>query len=437
MKIVIVGAGAAGLAAATWLTKLGHNVEVFEASDRPGGRATTIKRPGSDDLSDVGTQYFHSNYKRARSLLRDCGLDRELYVVKGPTRFFDKRKKCGSFLVSHWFPYIASGSIWDNLRLLLSGGWQMVRHPINPYGVGDYDQIDALSAKEMIPNSFEWEYNARALISVGSLVEPDQMEEKQSYLQVLRLMRIIVPTNYLSLNLGMTAFHEALAAKLIVHYDTPVASVMISGDRVGGIITDDGKEVEADHTILAAPPKATAEIIPDEWEREQDFLQSISHPPVMIVSLFLDRPLEAKVWSYVMREDPTKVVAFCVDAALKNPNMAPSGKAALQAWICYPACEKLAPLSDDEVVSTVVSELEVHFPDLKAMIEHTHVQRHAQSVPQAKPGHNAAARAFLKRVEQRKGIEFCGDYFSGGYLECALWSSERAVERITGAKSFY
>ena len=81
MKIIIAGAGAAGLAAATWLTKLGHDVEVFEATDRAGGRAKIARRPQSDDLFDVGTQYFHSNYKRARSLLRDCGLHKELYMI--------------------------------------------------------------------------------------------------------------------------------------------------------------------------------------------------------------------------------------------------------------------------------------------------------------------------------------------------------------------
>jgi len=313
----------------------------------------------------------------------------------------------------------------------------MLRHPINPYAVGNYDTIDAKSAREFIPNEFEWEYNARALISVGSLVEPDQVEEKQSYLQVLRLMRIIVPTNYLSLNRGMPAFHEAMASKLTVHYDTPISSLIMKGDKVGGVVTANGEAVEADRTILAMPPSATSAIIPDEWAAEQAFLRSISHPPMMVVTLFLDRPLKTKVWSYIFREGGDKLVSFCVDGAKRNPNMAPSGKAALQAWICYPACEKLAPMSDDEVQEAVSTELQDHFPDLQNQIEHCHVQRHAQSVPQAKPGHNKAAAAFLERVDQREGIEFCGDYFSGGYLECALWSSERAVSRITGAKGFY
>ena len=437
MKIIIAGAGAAGLAAATWLTKLGHDVEVFEATDRAGGRAKIAKRPQSEDLFDVGTQYFHSNYKRARSLLRDCGLHKDLYMINGPTRFFDNRKKSGSFLVHHWFPYIASGSVWDNIRLIFSGGWQMLRHPINPYAVGNYDYIDKKSAKELVPNEFEWEYNARALISVGSLVEPDQVEEKQSYLQVLRLMRIIVPTNYLSLNHGMPAFHEAMASKLTVHYDTPISSLIMKDEKVGGVVTAKGETIEADYTILAMPPSATSAILPADWVAEQEFLQSISHPPMMVVTLFLDRALKTKVWSYVFREETDKLVSFCVDGAKRNPNMAPSGKAALQAWICYPACEKLAPMSDDEITATVAAELQEHFPDIQNQIEHSHVQRHAQSVPQAKPGHNAAARSFLEQVDQRDGIEFCGDYFSGGYLECALWSSERAVSRITGAKGFY
>jgi len=437
MKILIVGAGTSGLAAATWLTKMGHDVDVYEASDRPGGRTTTIKRPDNNDLSDVGTQYFHSNYKRARSLLRGCGLHRELYRVKGPTRFFDERKKKGSFIVDHRVPYIASGSIWDNLQLLISGAWQMVRYPINPYGVGNYQSIDNKTAKEMTPSPFEWEYNSRALISVGALVEPDQITEKQSYLQVLRLMRIIVMTEYLSLNRGMTSFHEALVKKLTVHFETPVSNLLLDGDKVVGIQTASGEEIKADQTILAVPPSATSAIIPDNWDEEQTFLKGISHPPMLIVTLFLDGPLEEKVWSYVMREDPDKFVSFCVDAAKKNPNMAPSGKAALQAWICYPACEKLSPLADQEIVNIVTEELQEHFEGIANRIEQTHVHRHAQTVPQAKPGHNAAAISFLEKADKRDGLEFCGDYFSGGYLECALWSSERAVSRITGRKKVF
>ena len=61
-KIVVVGAGIGGLSAAHWLTRRGHDVEVLEAADRPGGRMQLLERRG--DRVDVGAQFFHSSYRR-------------------------------------------------------------------------------------------------------------------------------------------------------------------------------------------------------------------------------------------------------------------------------------------------------------------------------------------------------------------------------------
>jgi phytoene dehydrogenase-like protein len=61
MRVVVIGAGIAGLGAATYFAKRGHDVRVLEAADRIGGRALTIARRNGRDRVDVGTQYYHSN----------------------------------------------------------------------------------------------------------------------------------------------------------------------------------------------------------------------------------------------------------------------------------------------------------------------------------------------------------------------------------------
>jgi monoamine oxidase len=49
-KILILGAGAAGLAAALKLREMGHDVTILEARTRPGGRIHTLRKPFSEGL---------------------------------------------------------------------------------------------------------------------------------------------------------------------------------------------------------------------------------------------------------------------------------------------------------------------------------------------------------------------------------------------------
>jgi monoamine oxidase len=49
-KIIIIGAGVAGLSAAYELTQFGHDVTILEARTRPGGRVHTLREPFDDGL---------------------------------------------------------------------------------------------------------------------------------------------------------------------------------------------------------------------------------------------------------------------------------------------------------------------------------------------------------------------------------------------------
>src|SRR5215510_15684094 len=49
-KVLILGAGMAGLVAGHELSKLGHEVTILEARTRPGGRVHTLREQFSDGL---------------------------------------------------------------------------------------------------------------------------------------------------------------------------------------------------------------------------------------------------------------------------------------------------------------------------------------------------------------------------------------------------
>jgi monoamine oxidase len=62
-RVIIMGAGLAGLSAGYELSQLGHNVTVLEARPRAGGRVFTIREPFSDGLyAEAGAQFVPESH---------------------------------------------------------------------------------------------------------------------------------------------------------------------------------------------------------------------------------------------------------------------------------------------------------------------------------------------------------------------------------------
>ncbi|QYK53528.1 MAG: FAD-dependent oxidoreductase [Fimbriimonadaceae bacterium] len=72
MKIGVVGAGIAGLRTAMLLEKAGHQVTVFEARDRVGGRMQTVEM--GDGYYEAGGEWIDADHHRVIRLLREFGV---------------------------------------------------------------------------------------------------------------------------------------------------------------------------------------------------------------------------------------------------------------------------------------------------------------------------------------------------------------------------
>jgi protoporphyrinogen oxidase len=249
-------------------------------------------------------------------------------------------------------------------------------------------------------------------------------------LHILRLFRIVVLTDYLVLPDGIASLAEALARQYRVRFERPVRRLVVEGDAVTGVeLEGDAHVVTADHVVVAVPPPRAAALLPDAWSAERAYLEGVTIPPFALVSFFLDRPLDRRIWSYMLPGDTDRYVSFVTDAARKSPAMVPSGKSVLQAWVCYPASQALLALPDAAVADRCRLELEAFFPGLSSWIEEAHVTRHAWAVPLHRVGHQRRTIEFLRLADVRKGVSFCGDYLTGGFMEAALWSAERAARR--------
>jgi monoamine oxidase len=72
--VVVIGAGAAGLAAADELARAGRHVLVLEARERVGGRCWTRRMPGMEIPVELGAEFLHGEAKVTHALLARAGL---------------------------------------------------------------------------------------------------------------------------------------------------------------------------------------------------------------------------------------------------------------------------------------------------------------------------------------------------------------------------
>jgi len=72
--VIVIGAGAAGLAAAAELTRAGRDVLVLEARDRVGGRCDTRRMPGLAVPVELGAEFIHGRPAATLALLARAGV---------------------------------------------------------------------------------------------------------------------------------------------------------------------------------------------------------------------------------------------------------------------------------------------------------------------------------------------------------------------------
>ncbi len=108
-RIVIVGAGFAGLACAYYLTQAGYTPTVYEARDRVGGRVYSISGVFDDNLTtEMGAEFINSDHEDVLALVEAFGLellDREDSPYQRTAIVFDGRHISIEELTALFEPY--------------------------------------------------------------------------------------------------------------------------------------------------------------------------------------------------------------------------------------------------------------------------------------------------------------------------------------------
>ena len=94
-KVLILGAGMAGLVAGYELSKLGHEVNILEARTRPGGRVHTLREPFSDGLyAEAGAARIPNHHDLTLKYVKEFDLPLEpFYPSKLNALRFDRGER--------------------------------------------------------------------------------------------------------------------------------------------------------------------------------------------------------------------------------------------------------------------------------------------------------------------------------------------------------
>ncbi len=241
MKIAIIGAGWAGLAAAIESTRAGHSTVVFEASRVIGGRARALTGAlpdGTPVTLDNGQHILIGAYSESLRLLRLVGVDPEVALMRLPMMllFPDGR----GLRFPHWptpldaLAGIVSARGWslaDKWCLLLAAaGWQ----------AGDF-QCEAASTVTQLCQRLSPRVMTELIepLCVSALNTPADQASAQVFLRVLKDALFGVPggSNLLLPRVDLSALFPQAASRWLTRHGgqlrlgTRVESLLPQGTR--------------------------------------------------------------------------------------------------------------------------------------------------------------------------------------------------------------
>jgi phytoene dehydrogenase-like protein len=261
MKVVIVGAGLAGLTCGKMLLRRGFDVEVLEASDGVGGRVRTDKVDGF--LLDRGFQVLFTSYPAAKRQL-DMGklrlrrFDPGAIIARGSRRYVltDPLRDPAGALSSALAPVVTPV---DKARIALLAAtlrMQSIDHVLS-----GKDTTTELYLRNRGFSSAFIENFVRPFYG-GIFLDRSLNTSAKCFKFDLKMLSegfAVVPER------GMGDISEQLAAPLLsggrIRFNAPV-SALTKGEHgaVTGVMLEDGSTLQADAVVLSVPAPEAARL---------------------------------------------------------------------------------------------------------------------------------------------------------------------------------
>jgi len=465
LRIVVVGGGIAGLAAAHRLVELARDegraldLVLLEAADRLGGTIRTQRVDGF--LLDAGPDSFISEKPWALALAERIGLGarlrrtddrlRRTYVVRGgrlrplpegflllaPTRawpvlvssVFSWRGKLrlGLDLILPRRRAVGDESLGSFVRRRL--GREALERVAQPLVGGIYSaDPDRLSLAATMPRFLALEREHRSLIlGLRRTARGGEAAGASGARWSL----------FVTLAGGMEELVAALAARLpagATRLSTPVTAIALAptGWRVE---PGDGSPLHADGVVLAGPAPAMAALVSGADRPLAGLLGGIACASSATVALAYPRaairhPLDG--FGFVVPRVEGRAILACTFSSVKYPGRAPAGftllrvfvGGAMQAGLLAREDRALLQLAHDDVASLLGITGD---PVL------SRVWRHPGTMPQYDVGHLDRVAAIESRLETLPGLALAGGAYRGVGIADCVRSGEAAAERLSSS----
>ncbi len=301
--VIVVGAGFAGVAAATALAERGARVAVLETRQRPGGRAYSWIDPETGVVRDNGQHVLAAFYDETMRLLARLGTTEALTIdrtfrlrfwergygefqlacpeLPGPFHWLAAAGSCTRLSVSERF---AALSLHGRVRSLLSGNGNdhalTVERWLGPaQGGGD---LMALLAPLATAALNETPAEGSASLFAGVL---DRLLSTPADRSGLALPR----RGLGDLLEGFQPFVESRGGS--VHYRTTALGVRIEGETARGVSLLGGGRMDAGAVILAVPHERVGWMLRPEFLEPYRSVTALAWSPIVSTLHNFDRPI--------------------------------------------------------------------------------------------------------------------------------------------------
>lgn len=447
-KVIVVGGGCAGLAAAHDLLKTGWDVTVLESQNRVGGRMGIYRKDGY--LVDEYAQFVHPSYKRAYELLGELGILKDLQPFE---------MSAGMYLWFHdkWVPAfpdpedpeaVAANQEWvaymgeENFGAFVaycekyckgkfyegSTDWMM-----------DADQDDGSNFGEFVKKNFGervLEYFVQPVVASLGLEYP----EKCGVAFGLQIVWTVLAGGAAVLKGGLGRLANIIADELgdRLKLNTPVAEIVIEDNEVKGVKTAAGDYYECDKVICATPAAVASKIMPGLPSYMKDAIDRVTYCRTIHATLFFDKKMTdgKKPVGGLLPRTLGEPFCTCLFQSSRNPVALPDDHSDAIS-VFYFGEDKLPKywdMDDEEILKETYTILKKYFGDV--MPDH-YLFGHVVKAPMANYTMQNGCPSAIKKMRDEhytdvKGLFFSGDYMYTGSYESALNCGHRVAMCLNG-----